>query len=451
MSAPHEPSLQFTYSHKTLQDLRALQERGALNLEPGFQRKSVWGPSDRKKLIQSVLQGYPIPSIFLYQRFEDNRPVYDVIDGKQRLEALFMYTRAKGFARQGFAVSFQFPEDEEAFPFDWKDLEKWEKAGPVLGYKIQTVEIEGNLADIIDLFVRINSTGKALSTAEKRKARFYRNPLLTTAARLARRHQPWLKQQGILSERHSARQKDIEVTTELLVSLLHGGLIHKKAAVDKAVAGSGVDGRSLLKAEKEFNGTMESLKKLFPELGSTRLTRISEFYTLFMVVADLRKGGAVLTDVKRRRAAQELIKRFSNKVDEVRDLQRQAKGAKAGHSLYVDYLLSVQQATDDLSRRKRRADIIHGLLGGLFERKDTRRLFTAEQRRLLWNGEQRPACCQCGVALSWTNFQVDHVKAHSRGGKTAVANAELICQPCNAKKGARRPGTGRARARSASR
>jgi 5-methylcytosine-specific restriction endonuclease McrA len=32
---------------------------------------------------------------------------------------------------------------------------------------------------------------------------------------------------------------------------------------------------------------------------------------------------------------------------------------------------------------------------------------------------------------------VDHVKAHSRGGRTDSKNAAVLCKPCNASKGNR--------------
>ena len=101
--------LRYEYGDKTVLELRSLQENGHLNLEPGFQRKSVWTDSDRRKLIGSILDGYPVPSIFLYHRDDDQgMPVYDVVDGKQRLETIFMYTRTRGFMKQGFPVRHRF-------------------------------------------------------------------------------------------------------------------------------------------------------------------------------------------------------------------------------------------------------------------------------------------------------------------------------------------------------
>ena len=53
---------------KSIFDLRNLYERNHLNLEPGFQRDSVWKPRDRSFLIDTILRNYPLPAIFLYKR-----------------------------------------------------------------------------------------------------------------------------------------------------------------------------------------------------------------------------------------------------------------------------------------------------------------------------------------------------------------------------------------------
>jgi len=81
-------NLQSTFGEKTISDLVLMFRDGQLNLEPGFQRKSVWSWSDRRRLIQSIVPNYPSPSIFLYERQENGFVMYDVIDGKQRLESI---------------------------------------------------------------------------------------------------------------------------------------------------------------------------------------------------------------------------------------------------------------------------------------------------------------------------------------------------------------------------
>nr|VFK38814.1 MAG: Protein of unknown function DUF262 [Candidatus Kentron sp. TC] len=57
-----------------------------LRLDPEFQRESVWTPKQKSELIESILMGIPLPLIYMK---EDDRGVYIVVDGRQRLTALF--------------------------------------------------------------------------------------------------------------------------------------------------------------------------------------------------------------------------------------------------------------------------------------------------------------------------------------------------------------------------
>lgn len=429
------------YRTMTISDLLNNQEKGCLNLEPGFQRKSVWTISDRRKLIQSVLEGYPVPSIFLYRREENGVPIYDVLDGKQRLETIFMFAHVKPFHKQAFDVKHFFPDDdpnEWTGWWDWKYLHKYERAGQFLSYEIQVAEVSGEIGDIVDLFVRINSTGKALTTSERRHAKFYTSSFLKEAERLARRARDYFTDQQILSAGDLDRMRDVELVCELLASILVGGPIHKKQAVDKAVGNTATHAASLKKAITEFSATLNALKLMFPELRTTRFRNSAEFYSLFMVVWELNQQKLLLNDRRRNQVAMKLLQRFSGGVDEVREQQKNAQGARQDQRIFADYLLLVQQSTDAVTPRKRRGEMIHHLLDGLFERKDEKRIFSAEQRRLLWNSEDKKKCALCDEQLDWTNFQVDHIKAYSKGGKTELSNAALTCGPCNASKGAGR-------------
>ncbi len=82
--------------------------------------------------------------------------------------------------------------------------------------------------------------------------------------------------------------------------------------------------------------------------------------------------------------------------------------------------------------------ILRALLAGLFENKDEHRSFSPEQRRLIWHSDGTKRCSYpgCGAKLDWTNFTIDHIKPFSRGGRTAVGNATLMCKKHNSKKGA---------------
>ena len=166
---------------KSILDLKNLYDYGHLNLEPGFQRQSVWTERDRAKLVDSILRNYPLPAIFLYKREEDGELVFDVIDGKQRLESILMFT---GAMRGRFWTRSQLPGADSVEWLDWSLLKRKGRQHLITGYELPVIEVDGEIGDIINVFVRINSTGKALTRQEQRHARYYNSPFLKEAARL---------------------------------------------------------------------------------------------------------------------------------------------------------------------------------------------------------------------------------------------------------------------------
>jgi 5-methylcytosine-specific restriction endonuclease McrA len=98
----------------------------------------------------------------------------------------------------------------------------------------------------------------------------------------------------------------------------------------------------------------------------------------------------------------------------------------------------VSQMSDDVNQRRKREAILRGLMGSLFARKDSQRGFTVEQRRILWNTALQRKCQACSKLLSWSDFTVDHIDPHSKGGRSKLENAALMCRSCNSSKGNRR-------------
>ena len=116
---------------------------------------------------------------------------------------------------------------------------------------------------------------------------------------------------------------------------------------------------------------------------------------------------------------------------------RHAVPAKAVQRLYSDYLLTVQGQTDSGPQRERRRELLRSLLWSVFDRKDELRLFSSEQRRIIWNSDEKRNCRICGEPLTWNDVSIDHIIAHTKGGKTTLKNAQLSHRACNSRKGAR--------------
>ena len=63
----------------------SVQDKSYFNLSPGYQRRARWDRRKKSLLIESFLMNVPIPPLFL---FENDYNRYEIMDGRQRLEAI---------------------------------------------------------------------------------------------------------------------------------------------------------------------------------------------------------------------------------------------------------------------------------------------------------------------------------------------------------------------------
>jgi len=428
------PTLSHRPETKTVTDLVNLYEDGLLNLEPGFQRQSVWNERDRAKLIDSILRNYPLPAVFLYRRQADGEFVYDVIDGKQRIESILMFV---GQMRGRYGLNTQLPGADAPEWIDWRRLQKKRLQHLVNGYRLPVIEVDGDIGDIIDVFVRINSTGKALTPQEKRHAKYYNSRFLKEADRLARKFEDFFRSHGVLGASRIARMKHVEFMCELMLSIHQGDVINRKAALDRVMSADGFTDAQTKKAAQRATSTLNRLKRMFPKFKTTRFRQMTDFYSLAVLVARFESERLILTDARRNRLAWDLLAEFAATVDQVRENQRKAVGIKPHQETARDYLLSVSQMSDDVNQRRKRDVILRSLVTSLFATKDAQRGFTLEQRRILWNTTAQRKCAKCSRILTWTDFTVDHIDPHSKGGRSRLENAALMCRSCNSRKGNR--------------
>lgn len=430
------PTLTHQQNPKTIQDLVNLYEKDQLNLEPGFQRKSVWVERDRAKLLDSIIRNYPLPAIFLYRNQRDGDVVYDVIDGKQRIESFLMFM---GLKQGRFETKTQLPGDDDVKWVSWKLLCKWRQQHIITGYRLPVIEVDGEFGDIVEVFVRINSTGKALTGQEKRHAKYYKSAFLKEAARVAGKFAQYFLDMGVMGTSQLSRMKHVELICELMLSIQKGDPINKKSALNNIMADTGVDMRQVTRGARLTVAALNRVKRMFPKLYSTRFVKVTDFYTLTTLVAKFQEEGLILTDRRRNRLAWDILSVFSNKVDELREKLKKAQSVGMEQDLYRQYLLTVMQATDEVSQRRSREEILNGLLKSLFLKKDKQRGFSSAQRRILWNTSADRRCQnpRCKQRLAWDDFTIDHIDPYSKGGRSRLENAALMCRSCNSSKGKR--------------
>ncbi|MBV6485184.1 MAG: hypothetical protein KFKLKKLM_01737 [Flavobacteriales bacterium] len=69
-------------------ELVNLFEKGEILINPDFQRYFRWTNTQKSRLIESILLGIPIPSIFVFQRQDG---IWEVVDGLQRISTLLQF------------------------------------------------------------------------------------------------------------------------------------------------------------------------------------------------------------------------------------------------------------------------------------------------------------------------------------------------------------------------
>lgn len=69
-------------------ELVSMYKEGDLKIDPDFQRKFRWTELQRTRLIESILIGVPLPSIFVYQT---DSGTWEVVDGVQRISTILEF------------------------------------------------------------------------------------------------------------------------------------------------------------------------------------------------------------------------------------------------------------------------------------------------------------------------------------------------------------------------
>ena len=182
--------MKYTNSGMKIDQIVSYFNQEKINLSPPFQRGRVWSAGTRQKLLKNIVQGKPIPAIFLYKEPSGSMYSYNILDGKQRLESLILFIGNKrpDLAIPNWHKYFFTPKSRKAADFSikldkpqtFKDLDE-EKVREFREYVIPTIEIdlvdESSLDEVISLFVDINQQGVAVKRFDIVKA-LVKDPLL---------------------------------------------------------------------------------------------------------------------------------------------------------------------------------------------------------------------------------------------------------------------------------
>jgi hypothetical protein len=178
-----------------------------------YQRSDlIWPPSARSYLIDTILNGYPIPKVLLRQRTDlQNRRTYkEIVDGQQRTAAIVDFFNDRLTLSSGVYNGRKF-----------STLDDDVKTKFITYFISADVFSEATDEEVREVFRRINSYTVPLNHQENRHAT-HQGDFKWFIVSLSRTYAQSFKDMGVLTEKRISRMADAELLTEMVRVLFHG-------------------------------------------------------------------------------------------------------------------------------------------------------------------------------------------------------------------------------------
>ena len=238
-------------------------QRENIDFKPSYQRKGrIWSEKDKSYLIDSILNGFDIPKIyiadftFFNSELNEKRKPYAVVDGKQRFEAMFDFYENRLTLDREF-ILLEDPNISLG-GLSFKDLKsKYPKlASRFENFNLSVRSIITDSQGMInELFIRLNKS-KPLTGAELRTAMHGIVPKLLNE----------IISLDLFTDRvkfNTKRGQDSNVAAKILLLEFRGKFVDtKKVHIDKLVDDA-------VKAELDFSGAMKTIKTVIAQMSKS--------------------------------------------------------------------------------------------------------------------------------------------------------------------------------------
>lgn len=201
-------------------------ERGELILSPKYQRNAVWNLNAKSYLIDTILNGLPIPPIFIRQKIDVGirKTIREVLDGQQRLRTIIE------FKNNDFKILSS--QSEEFGNMYYKDLNDDYK-GIFLEFELAVEIIKtDDEATIYDMFARLNSNNMTLNRQEIRNAKFW-GVFKVFINKMAKKYKPLFLELHTFTNPQLARMNDLELLSSLTILTIDGIMTETPSLIDQ--------------------------------------------------------------------------------------------------------------------------------------------------------------------------------------------------------------------------
>ena len=390
----------------TLSNLREMIADGDIVPDPDYQRSYVFDDTKASRLIESVLIGIPIPTVYLSQEEDDT---YTVIDGQQRITSIRRYLDNE-FALRGL-------EELQELNFKrYKELPR-EIQRQLKSATLNCIVILKDSNELkYEIFARLNIGSVKLKPQELRNC-IYRGPLNTMIEEVA-------EGKRLLPSLFLVENVRKEYQERILRFFALRDYLGYKSSLAKTMNAFMEKNRNLPAEEierlkKEFNGTIDIVKQV---LGVEAFCAYD------------REQGKMLT------------KKFSGSIYDsiVVAFSRFSKHDLMAHSNQIreaifklkkeddEYQANTYAATGSRKRVIGRIEQVVRVINGIIKpfTETASRCFSHEIKQKLY--KEGMTCSYCGnIILSIDDAEVDHIIPFSEGGATDISNAQLLHRHCN--------------------
>jgi len=406
---------------------------GNIDLQPKkYQRRLVWPFKSKVYLIDSILQGLPIPKFFLQIKVDPTtgKTVYDMVDGQQRMSTIFEFIKGKTSDGNDFILTKKNHPQPSKFLVELEGLSFATLPSHLQQkfwvYKLSMEELnEATDDEIIDMFVRLNLNNAKLTDQGIRNALF-QGDFKKMAYELSGEYEDdfYLKY-GILSVTNIKRMVDAEFTSELLGSILRG-ITNKKDKLDDFYRDyDSMETDDVVKTKKIFRSIFSLIESIMgDDLKTTRFNNRSDFYSIFYLLFTLKY-------TKKMKIEQNSYSQIKNILIGI------TVGAKADatNTQLLDYFVKTVQGGDTESSRKYRDKYLNELIEPLCIARDPKRIFSESEKQFLWHNSNDKKCPLCSnVITNYSDCEIDHITSWTNGGRTDLSNGQIAHSICNRKK-----------------
>ncbi|WP_172558832.1 DUF262 domain-containing protein [Vibrio fluvialis] len=272
-----------TYS---INDFLEWDNNKQLELSPKFQRRSVWTDTARSFLMDTIIEGKPIPKVFVRQKLntQTRKSVREVVDGQQRLRTIL------SFMKDGFTISKRHNSKYGGLYFSQLDQVDEDIQAQILNYEI-SVDLLVNMSDsdVLDVFSRLNSYSVTLNDQEKINANHF-SPFKVLADKVAHKHNTFWTKNKIISEQNVLRMLDVQMSADLLIAMIEGIMTKKNIKKQYALYEKDFE-YDVDELEAQFDNIICLINHLFSnDLSKREFRRNHVFYSLFLAIYHLKFG-----------------------------------------------------------------------------------------------------------------------------------------------------------------